>query len=922
MRKGLTLAQIDELEAQEKARKQAEKEAKRVAAQQKRKEEAKLRAAAKKVAQEMAKAPDPKPRATETEPTQPPIHVSSANQAAVEEAYALPYEPPSYHFGPNDDPYAELAQRELCRRKLLPFIQRFRPKYEAGWVHEDVCRRLERFVEQIEQGLSPRLLLMMPVRHGKSEICSRHFPAWVFGKHPEWEIIAASGAQSLALSFSRYGRDLLQDPAYATVFPDTRLDPSSKSVENWNITKGGGYLSAGIGTMITGRGANILIIDDPVKDGEAADSPTIRESVWEWYMSTAYTRLAPGGGVLGVLTWWNEDDWAGRIQQVMKTGDGDVFEIVKYPALNDQGDEYLLPDDSIEQIPLGAPVPEGARMTRPMGSALHEARYNVHELLKKKSNYMALGQKRWWDALFQQNPIPDDGNYFTKDMFRYYGTAPARNELYVYQAWDFAISTGKESDYTVGTCIGVDHRENVYVLDVMRFKSGDGGHIIDSILDFAEAHNADCLGFEDGQIWKAIEFQFQKRCEERGQYPSHEVLKPLTDKMVRASPLRGRMQLGKVYFDKHAPWFDPVYKELVTFPAGKHDDCCFVAGTQIVMADGTSRAIELVRVGDMVETPLGPRPVAAAAMTSPRATVYEVAGLVGTAGHPIYTQNRGWVPLVTLTESDILQVRESVSNEESSCQGFTKKQQRTSTVWSSMESCIVATRTLIVRIFAATTRAPVGEVSCTETCGSSTTALSQKAGSSTTSTRTTSTTTFPTLSACPGKSTQSTDTQNRMLTALLKNSLRTSLAFVRKLLSGTVPQKALLGTERTVKTLGKIVSASHWSVPIAETSSGRSFPMLSSVQSPAGTSIGTKLIQNTTLPKMLAEERPVFNITVFDAHCYYANDVLVHNCDSLAWAVRLTLTRAAPRAIETRPKMKSWKDKLIGSSRGGSHMAA
>lgn len=919
MRKGLTLAQIDELEAQEKARKQAEKEAKRVAAQQKRKEEARLRAAAKKVAQEVAKKPDPKPEPQVTAPRA----ASPALQQAVEEAFSLPYEPPSYNFGPNDDPYAELAQRELCRRKLLPFIQRFRPKYSAGWVHEDICRRLERFVEQVEQGLSPRLLLMMPVRHGKSEICSRHFPPWVFGKHPDWEIIAASGAQSLALSFSRYARDLLQDPAYGAVFPETQLDPSSKSVENWNLTKGGGYLSAGIGTMITGRGANILIIDDPVKDGEAADSPTIRESVWEWYMSTAYTRLAPGGGVLGVLTWWNEDDWAGRIQQVMKTGDGDVFEIIRYPAINDQGDEYILPDDTMEQFPPGSPPPpEGSKLTRPMGSALHEARYPVHELLKKKSNYMALGQKRWWDALFQQNPIPDDGNYFTKEMFHYYGSAPAREELYVYQAWDFAITEGKTSDYTVGTCIGVDHRDNVYVLDQTRFKSGDGGYIIDSILDFAAQYNADCLGFEDGQIWKAIEFQFQKRCEERRQFPSHELLKPLTDKMVRASPLRGRMQLGKVFFDKHARWFEPLYKELVTFPAGKHDDCCFIAGTQIAMADGTSRPIESLRVGEMVDTPLGPKPVVAAAMTSPRATVYEVAGLVGTADHPIYTQNRGWVPLATLTESDILQVRESISNKESSCQGFTKKQQRTSTVWSSMGSYIVATRTLIERIFAATTRAPVGEVSCIETCGSSTTALSQKAGSSTTSTRTTSTTTFPTLSACPGKSTQSTDTQNRMLTALLKNSLRTSLAFVKRLLSGTAPRKALLGTERTVKTLGKIVSASHWSVPIAETSSSRSFQMLSSAQNLAGTSTGTKLIPNTTLPKMLAGERPVFNITVADAHCYYANDILVHNCDSLAWAVRLTLSRAAPREQRVTPKLKSWKDRLSGGARGGSHMAA
>lgn len=285
MRKGLTLAQVDEMEAAAKARKEAEKEAKRAAAQEKRKKEAELRAAARKVSSEVAGRdvgkPAPAPETVQTT-IQVPRSSSPTIQQAIEEAYALPYEPPSYHFGPNDDPYAELAQRELCRRKLLPFIQRFRPKYDAGWVHEDICRRLERFVEQVEQGLSPRLLLMMPVRHGKSEICSRHFPPWVFGKHPDWEIIAASGAQSLALSFSRYGRDLLQDPAYGTVFPDARLDPSSKSVENWNITKGGGYLSAGIGTMITGRGANILIIDDPVKDGEAADSPTIREGVWEW----------------------------------------------------------------------------------------------------------------------------------------------------------------------------------------------------------------------------------------------------------------------------------------------------------------------------------------------------------------------------------------------------------------------------------------------------------------------------------------------------------------------------------------------------------------------------------------------------------------------------------------------------------------
>ena len=560
-----TLAEIEA----EKAEQAKREEQARVEEEQNRANERELRKRAKKVASEVAKAPVSAPGPSKP----PPRSTNPVLQAAVDEAFALPYEPPSYHFGPNDDPYAELAQRELCRRKILPFIQRFRPKYTAGWVHEDICRRVERFVEQVEQGLSPRLLLLCPPRTGKSEIGSRHVAPWALGKHPDWEIIATSNSASLSLSFSRYIRDLMRDPGYQTVFPDAKLDPSSQSVENWNLTRGGGYMAAGVGTGIVGRGATILLVDDVVRDMEAADSPTIRENIWEWYLSVAYTRLAPGGGVLGILTWWNEDDWAGRIIQAMEHGDGDKFEVVKYPAINDQGDEYILADDSIEQLPPDQPPPAGARLTRRMGTAIHPERYTTEMMLKIKRNLIAGGQKRVWDALYQQNPAPDDGNYFSKDMFRYYGSAPARRELRVYQAWDFAISEGKDSDYTVGVCLGVDHRDNVYLLDVMRFRSGDGGYIIDTILDFAAQYDVDALGFEDGQIWKAIEFQFKKRCEERRQYPSFELLKPLTDKMVRANPLRGRMQLGKVYFDKNAPWFDPVYREMIVFPAGKHDDC-------------------------------------------------------------------------------------------------------------------------------------------------------------------------------------------------------------------------------------------------------------------------------------------------------------------------------------------------------------
>ena len=506
-------------------------------------------------------------------PVEAPKERSEASQQAAEEAYQLPYEPPTFDFQhAAASPEQELAQRELCRRRLLPFIQRFRPKYNAGWVHADICRRLERFMRQVERGEEPRLLLMCPPRSGKSEIGSRHFAPWVLGQHPDWEIIAASHTSSLSMSFSRYIRDLMRNPAYGAVFPDAVLDPSSQSTENWNLTRGGGYLAAGVGTGITGRGCSILLLDDLVKDIEAADSITIRDNTWEWYLSTAYTRLAPGGGVIGIMTWWSADDWAGRIQEAMNAGDGDKFEIVRYPAINEYGDEYVLEDDSIVEIQPGRLVPTGARMTRQQGTAIHPARYTTEAMLRIKRNLIAGGQKRVWDALYQQNPVPDEGNFFNKEMFRYYGSPPARSDLYVYQAWDFAISEGKESDYTVGVCIGQDHYDNLYILDVRRFRSGDGGYIIDEILDFAATWNADVLGFEDGQIWKAIEFQFQKRCEERRQYPSYELLKPLTDKMVRANPLKGRMQLGKVFFDKHAPYFTDLHKEFLHFPAGKHDD--------------------------------------------------------------------------------------------------------------------------------------------------------------------------------------------------------------------------------------------------------------------------------------------------------------------------------------------------------------
>ena len=303
-----------------------------------------------------------------------------------------PHHFPSVEIDPSNPTHQEIAARFAANKSLLQFIRRFRPKYQVGWVHQDICTRLELFMRDVEAEKEPRLLLCMPVRHGKSEIASRHFPPFILGNHPDWEVIAASNAQSLATSFSRYQRDLMRDPSYQAVFPGTQLDPASQSVENWNTTSGGGYLAAGVGTAIIGRGAHVLVIDDPVKDAEAADSTVIRDATWEWFISTAMSRLAPGGGVLVIMTWWNEDDLAGRLQSLSEMdGLGDKYEVVKYPAINEDGDEYIFENETgrpIRQVDSALPPPLNARLTRRKGTALHPARYTLEALLRRKSHVL------------------------------------------------------------------------------------------------------------------------------------------------------------------------------------------------------------------------------------------------------------------------------------------------------------------------------------------------------------------------------------------------------------------------------------------------------------------------------------------------------------------------------------------------------
>ena len=440
----------------------------------------------------------------------------------------------------------ELALRALSRKHVLPFVERFNPDYLAGWVHKDICQRLEKFSQAVEDGESPRLMLFMPPRHGKSTLASVAFPAWHLGKNPKHEFISCSYSGSLAMTFSRKVRQLLREPNYRNIFAKTLLDRTSQSVEAWLTTQGGGYVAAGVGGGITGKGANILVIDDPVKNREDAESEFNRESVWNWYTSTAYTRLAPGGGVLIILTRWHDDDLAGRLLTAAKDG-ADQWEVVKYPAVAEKDEEF-----------------------RKTGEALHPERYNLDALQQIQK---AVGP-RDWVALYQQNPVADEGDYFNRDMIRYYENEDVDlSKLRYYCAWDLAIGQRDRNDYSVGIVVGVDEYDNMYVVDTVRGKF-DGFELVEQILDLYETWRPGIVGIEKGHIEMAIGPFFEKRVRERRLHEAYfkDLKVGRRDKEARARAIQGRMQQGMVYFPKEAVWTGPLVAELLRFPNGTHDD--------------------------------------------------------------------------------------------------------------------------------------------------------------------------------------------------------------------------------------------------------------------------------------------------------------------------------------------------------------
>ena len=437
----------------------------------------------------------------------------------------------------------ELASRELARRDLALYAKRMMPGYDIGWFHRELADALMQFYDDVINKRSPRLAIWVPPRHGKSQMASIFFPTWALGKDPSLEFVVASYAASLSTDMSKKAREVMRSTDYQVLFPQTSLHRDLAASDEWKTTKMGGYMAVGVDGGLTGRGAHVLIIDDPVSNRQEAESESITKGVYDWYSSVARTRLHPGGGILLIQTRWSMMDLSARIMERKANG----FKIIRYPAVAEEDEKH-----------------------RKAGEALHPERYSLSALEEIKADMLT----RDWEALFQQNPVPASGSFFKADHFKFYTdeTLPPLEDLAISVTWD--ISTGKSTDFSAGVVAGFHRDGNVYILDVIN-KRLTSLELTEMILDTHKKWSAQRTGVEVGQIASTIDPILTKRMAERKEYITIYRLKPgRANKVARAMSIAGMMERGKVFFNRDAMWFGELEAQMLAFPGGRSDDMC------------------------------------------------------------------------------------------------------------------------------------------------------------------------------------------------------------------------------------------------------------------------------------------------------------------------------------------------------------
>ena len=429
--------------------------------------------------------------------------------------------------------YRDAVKREKAQKSFMAFVHEMWPGFIHGRHHALMAKKFE----EIAEGKLKRLIINMPPRHTKSEFASNMLPAWFLGKYPDKKVIQTSNTADLAVGFGRKVRNLVDSEQYAKIFPNVALRADSKAAGRWATNHNGDYFAIGVGGTVTGKGADLLIIDDPHSEQEARlaqSDPTVFDNVYEWYTSGPRQRLQPGGAIIIVMTRWSDKDLTGR---VLKSDNTD-WELIELPAI------------------------------MPSGNPLWPEFWSLSELEALKEELPPYK----WNAQYQQKPTGEEGAIVKRDWWkRWERDRPPRCE-YIIQSWDTAFTKSQRADYSACTTWGVFYKDedeqdvNIILLDAFKDKMEFPALKAKAKEMYDEWEPDSCI-IEAKAAGAPLIHELRRM----GVYVQDYTPTRGNDKFVRLNSVTDLFSSGKVWAPE-TRWADEVIEEMARFPNAEHDD--------------------------------------------------------------------------------------------------------------------------------------------------------------------------------------------------------------------------------------------------------------------------------------------------------------------------------------------------------------
>jgi predicted phage terminase large subunit-like protein len=452
----------------------------------------------------------------------------------------------------------KLKERELAQVRFIKFVERVWPTFISGAHH----KRMAEAFERVARGECKRLIINMPPRHTKSEFASYLLPAWFLGKFPHKKVIQASHTAELAVGFGRKVRNLVDSDVYHEIFPELTLQSDSKAAGRWNTSKGGDYFAIGVGGAVTGKGADVLIIDDPHSEQEAAmaaSNPDVYDKVIEWYTSGPRQRLQPGGAIVVVMTRWSQRDLTGQVLKAAAQRSGEDWEVIEFPAI----------------LPSGNPL-------WPQFWSLEELEALRNELPNSK-----------WQAQYQQNPVGNESAIVKREWWKIWEQDRPPACEYILQTWDTAFEKNNRADYSAGTTWGIFKNDedygnsNIILLNTYK-KRVEYPDLKRDVLAEYNMYEPDGVLIEKKASGapliydlRAMGIPVQEYTPGKGQ-----------DKIARLNAVSDIIASGKVWVP-NTRWAEELVDEVAEFPSGEHDD----------LVDATTLALMRFRQGGFLRLP-------------------------------------------------------------------------------------------------------------------------------------------------------------------------------------------------------------------------------------------------------------------------------------------------------------------------------